>query len=60
MDDPVRFCSELVRVSRRGFIASPTELAEHMFYWSFHKWYVNKVGNKLASTGSVSIDRKET
>src|SRR5438552_19142237 len=32
MDDPVRFCSELMRVSKRGFIASPTELAEHMCY----------------------------
>jgi SAM-dependent methyltransferase len=42
MDDPQRFCAELERVSKRGFIASPTELAEHMFYWSFHKWYVNK------------------
>jgi len=47
MDDPARFCSELQRVSKRGFIASPTELAEHMFYWSFHKWYVNKINNKL-------------
>ena len=47
MDDPARFCSELQRVAKRGFIASPTELAEHMFYWSFHKWYVNKVNNRL-------------
>jgi uncharacterized protein YbaR (Trm112 family) len=47
MDDPVRFCQELARVARRGFIASPTELAEHMFHWSFHKWYVNKLGNRL-------------
>jgi uncharacterized protein YbaR (Trm112 family)/SAM-dependent methyltransferase len=47
MDDPARFCSELARVSKRGFIASPTELAEHMFHWPFHKWYVNKLGNRL-------------
>ncbi|MDQ5825183.1 MAG: methyltransferase domain-containing protein [Chloroflexota bacterium] len=47
MDDPALFCSELARVSKRGFIASPTELAEHMFHWPFHKWYVNKLGNKL-------------
>lgn len=47
MDDPVRFCSELQRVARRGSIASPTEIAEHLFYWSFHKWYVNKVGGRL-------------
>ncbi len=47
MDDPVRFCSELMRVARRGFIASPTEIAEHLFYWPFHKWYVNKIGGRL-------------
>lgn len=47
MDDPERFCQELARVSKRGFIASPTELAEHMFFWPFHKWYVNKLGNRL-------------
>lgn len=55
MDDPARFCSELARVSKRGFIASPTELAEHMFYWSFHKWYVNKVGNKLILHPKVNV-----
>ncbi len=55
MDDPARFCSELMRVSKRGFIASPTELAEHMFYWSFHKWYVNKIGNKLVLHPKVNV-----
>lgn len=55
MDDPARFCSELQRVSKRGFIASPTELAEHTFYWSFHKWYVNKIGNKLILHPKVNV-----
>jgi uncharacterized protein YbaR (Trm112 family) len=55
MDDPARFCSELSRVSKRGFIASPTELAEHMFYWSFHKWYVNKIGDKLVLHPKVDV-----
>jgi uncharacterized protein YbaR (Trm112 family)/SAM-dependent methyltransferase len=55
MDDPARFCSELQRVSRRGFIASPTEIAEHTFYWSFHKWYVNKIGNKLVLHPKVNV-----
>lgn len=55
MDDPLKFCSELQRVSRRGFIASPTELAEHMFYWTFHKWYVNMVGNKLILHPKVNV-----
>jgi uncharacterized protein YbaR (Trm112 family) len=55
MDDPERFCSELQRVSRAGFIASPTELAEHMFYWTFHKWYVNKTGDKLVLHPKVNV-----
>lgn len=55
MDDPERFCSELQRVAKRGFIASPTELAEHMFYWSFHKWYVNKVNDKLILHPKVNV-----
>ena len=55
MDDPARFCSELQRVAKRGFIASPTELAEHMFYWSFHKWYVNKVGERLVLHPKVNV-----
>jgi len=55
MDDPARFCSELQRVAKRGFIASPTELAEHMFYWTFHKWYVNKVNNRLVLHPKVDV-----
>jgi uncharacterized protein YbaR (Trm112 family)/SAM-dependent methyltransferase len=55
MDDPARFCSELMRVARRGFIASPTELAEHMFYWTFHKWYVNKIGDRLVLHPKVDV-----
>ncbi|MDQ6694913.1 MAG: methyltransferase domain-containing protein [Chloroflexota bacterium] len=55
MDDPIRFCAELQRVSKRGFIASPTELAEHMFYWTFHKWYVNKIGNRLILHPKVDV-----
>lgn len=47
MDDPVRFCQELMRVSKRGYIESPTELAEKLFFWSFHKWYVNHIGDSI-------------
>src|SRR5690242_1222787 len=35
MDDPVKFCQELMRVSKRGYIESPTEVAEKLFFWSF-------------------------
>jgi len=40
MDDPVQFGKELQRVSAAGYIQSPSEIAERMFHWSFHRWYV--------------------
>lgn len=47
MDDPVRFCAEMQRVAHAGLIASPSEIAEKLFYWPFHKWYVNKIAGGL-------------
>lgn len=47
MDDPVQFASELTRVSKAGYIQSPAEIAERMFHWSFHRWYVNLVDDTL-------------
>ncbi len=47
MDDPVQFASELTRISKAGYIQSPAEIAERMFHWSFHRWYVNLVDDTL-------------
>jgi SAM-dependent methyltransferase len=47
MDDPIQFVNELTRVSKAGYIQSPAELAERMFHWSFHRWYVNLVGDTI-------------
>lgn len=47
MDDPLQFASELQRVSKAGYIQSPSEIAERLFHWSFHRWYVNLVGDTL-------------
>jgi hypothetical protein len=41
MDDPVQFAQEVERVSEAGYIGSPSEIAERLFHWSFHRWYVN-------------------
>ncbi len=41
MDDPLQFAAELRRVSAAGYIQSPSEIAERLFHWSFHRWYVN-------------------
>jgi SAM-dependent methyltransferase len=47
MDDPPQFARELVRVSKGGYIQSPSEIAERLFHWSFHRWYVNLIGDTL-------------
>ncbi|HMO56649.1 MAG TPA: methyltransferase domain-containing protein [Roseiflexaceae bacterium] len=47
MDDPQQFARELVRVSAAGYIQSPSEIAERLFHWSFHRWYVNLEGETL-------------
>jgi hypothetical protein len=47
MDDPLQFASELQRVGKAGYIQSPSEIAERLFHWSFHRWYVNVVGDSF-------------
>ncbi|RRR68345.1 MAG: methyltransferase domain-containing protein [Candidatus Viridilinea halotolerans] len=47
MDDPIQFARELERTCAAGYIQSPSEVAERLFHWSFHRWYVNLVGDLL-------------
>lgn len=47
MDDPAQFIREISRVGKRGYIQSPSEIAEKLFHWSFHRWYVNQIDGKL-------------
>lgn len=47
MDDPEQFVRELRRTCKAGYIQSPSEIAERLFHWSFHRWYVNLVGDTL-------------
>ncbi|MGQ9548795.1 MAG: class I SAM-dependent methyltransferase [Roseiflexus sp.] len=47
MDDPLQFAAELRRVSAAGYIQSPSEIAERLFHWSFHRWCVNLEGDTL-------------
>ncbi|MFQ5914281.1 MAG: class I SAM-dependent methyltransferase [Nitrospinota bacterium] len=47
MDDPALFLSELSRVASRGYIESPSEVSEKLFFWPYHKWYVMNVSNVL-------------
>jgi SAM-dependent methyltransferase len=54
MDDPAQFARELQRTGEAGYIGSPSEIAERLFHWSFHRWYVNLLGD-----GTLVLHPKE-
>ena len=60
MDDPARFIREITRVGRRGHIQSPSEVAEKLFHWPFHRWYVNLIDGRLILVESGRYDVKLT
>lgn len=54
MDDPQQFARELERTGAAGYIGSPSEIAERLFHWAFHRWYVN-----LLPDGTLVLHPKE-
>lgn len=47
VDDPVRFCNELQRISKSGYIETPGPITEILLPANSHKWVVRKNGNGL-------------
>jgi SAM-dependent methyltransferase len=49
VDDPIKACSELMRVGRRGFIETPNFSKDTLFAWAkgMHKWHLVGVGGNL-------------
>jgi len=47
LDDPPRFCLEVQRIGKRGYIETPNKLYEEIYGWDFHKWYVYIENNYL-------------
>ena len=45
--DIVQFISELERVGRAGYIETPSEIGERLYGWPYHRWLVNRVGDRL-------------
>lgn len=49
--DPEKACLELMRVSKKGFIETPTRMSDIMFNFTiipdFHRWHITQVGNRL-------------
>lgn len=40
VDNPEKFCKELIRVGKRGYIETPSKFAEILFDEPYHRWYV--------------------
>ncbi len=47
VSDPERLVQELQRVAPRGYIETPSEIAERLYGWPYHHWLVNLVEGKL-------------
>lgn len=47
IDDPIKFCNELQRISKRGYIETPGPITESLLPANSHKWIVRKRGNGL-------------
>src|SRR5258705_1109967 len=47
VEDPERMLRELMRVARRGYIDAPSEIAERLYGWHFHRSVINLLDGKL-------------
>jgi uncharacterized protein YbaR (Trm112 family) len=47
VEDPERMLRELMRVASRGYIETPSEIAERLYGWPFHRSVINMVGGRL-------------
>jgi uncharacterized protein YbaR (Trm112 family)/SAM-dependent methyltransferase len=45
--DPARMLGELARVGSRGYIETPSEVAERLYGWPFHESVINLIGGRL-------------
>lgn len=47
LEDPSKFCLEIQRIGKRGYIETPSKFYEEIYGWDFHKWYVYVENNFL-------------
>ncbi len=47
VEDPHLLLSEIMRVSSRGYIETPSEIGERIYGWHYHNWIVNRIDNRL-------------
>jgi ubiquinone/menaquinone biosynthesis C-methylase UbiE len=56
LQNPKRFCEEIQRIGKRGYIETPNKLYEQIYGWPFHRWYVYIVGEDLIFENKSSYD----
>lgn len=47
VEDPTLLIAELMRVASRGYIETPSEIAERIYGWHYHQWVVNLIDGRL-------------
>ncbi len=47
VEDPKQLIAELMRVARRGYIETPSEIGERIYGWHYHRWIVNLIDGRL-------------
>ena len=60
-NNPAKACKEIMRVSKRGYIETPTRLSD-MFYnfLTHHRWHIEKISNTLIFIEYSERERKGT
>lgn len=47
VDDPVKFVKEIARVSKRGYLETPSLIGEYLIPKESHRWVIQEVDDKL-------------
>ncbi len=47
VEDPDLLLTEIMRVSSRGYIETPSEIGERIYGWHYHNWVVNRIHDRL-------------
>lgn len=55
-DDPAKFISEICRVSKRGYIETPSLLGEFLFPKQSHRWVILDIDDKLVLYEKSKMD----
>lgn len=47
VETPELLISEMMRVSSRGYVETPSEIGERIYGWPYHNWIVNLIDGRL-------------